>query len=68
MTYLDVIDTAVKVGLGAAISGVSAYWMARSKSRDDSRRERMVRHHDLLEKSAEQLENFSHIFFRYWAL
>lgn len=68
MTYLEVIDTAVKVGLGAAISGISAYWMTKSKSKDDLQRERMIRHHGLLEKSAEQIEAFSHIFFRYWAL
>ncbi|WP_306480732.1 hypothetical protein [Limnobacter sp.] len=68
MTYLEVIDTAVKVGLGALISGLSAYWMAKSKTRDDSKRERLIRHHGLLEKSAEQIENFSHITMRYWAL
>lgn len=68
MTYLEVIDTAVKVGLGALISGGSAYWMAKSKTRDDYRRERLNRHHGLLEKSAEQLESFSHVVLRYWAL
>ena len=68
MTYLDVIDTAVKVGLGALISGVSTYWMAKSKNRDDLKRERLIRHHGLLEKSAEQIENFSHVAIRYWAL
>ena len=68
VTYLEVIDTAVKVGLGALISGVSTYWMAKSKNRDDLRRERLLRHHGLLEKSAEQIENFSHVAMRYWAL
>jgi hypothetical protein len=68
VTPLEIIDTAVKVGLGAAISGVSAYWMSKSKSRDDLRRERFSRHHGLLEKSAEQIENFSHVVLRYWAL
>lgn len=68
MTYLEVIDTAVKVGLGALISGASAYWMAKNKTRDDFRRERLIRHHGLLEKSAEQIENFSHVTLRYWAL
>jgi hypothetical protein len=66
--YLDVIDTAVKVGLGALISGGSAYWMAKSKTRDDILRERLNRHHGLLEKSAEQIETFSHVVLRYWAL
>jgi hypothetical protein len=68
MTPLEVVDTAVKVGLGAAISGLSAYWMGKSKARDDLRRERLTRHHGLLEKSAEQIESFSHVILRYWAL
>ncbi|PPD11977.1 hypothetical protein [Methylophilus sp.] len=68
MSYLEVIDTAVKVGLGALISGLSTYFLTKSKSRDDLKRERLFRHHGLLEKSAEQIENFSHIFLRYWAL
>ena len=68
MTYLEVIDTAIKVGLGALISGLSAYWMSKSKTNDDLRRERLTRHHGLLEKSAEQIENFSHSMLRYWAL
>lgn len=42
MTYLEVIDTAVKVGLGALISGISAYLMAKSKNNDDLRRERQI--------------------------
>lgn len=68
MTYLDVIDTAVKVGLGALISGFSTFWMTKTKTRDDMRRERLQRHQGLLEKCAEQLEGFSHVFLRYWAL
>lgn len=68
MNYLEVIDTAVKIGLGAAISGISTYWIAKAKTKDELRRERLIRHQGLLEKSAEQIENFSHIFFRYWAL
>lgn len=68
MTYLEVIDTAVKVGLGALISGASGYWMAKSKTHEDARRERLNRHHSLLETSAEQIENFSQVLMRYWAL
>lgn len=68
MTYLDVIDTAVKVGLGALISGLSSYWMAKSKSQDDFRHEKIKRHHELLEDAAEQIEKFSHVLLRYWAL
>lgn len=68
MTPLDVIDTAVKVGLGALISGVTAYWTTRRKTKDDLARDRLLRHQSLLEGTAEQIEAFSHLVLRYWAL
>lgn len=68
MTALEVIDTAVKVGLGALISGVASYWTATRKTRDDLSRDRLLRHQALLESTAEQVEVFSHLVLRYWAL
>jgi hypothetical protein len=68
VTLLEVIDTAVKVGLGALISGFSTYWVTARKSKDDLSRERLQRHQTLLESSAEQVEAFSHLVLRYWSL
>lgn len=68
MTLVDVLDTVVKIGLGALISGASAYWLTKAKATSDLRAERLRRHHTLLEQCAEQIESFSHVLFRYWAL
>lgn len=68
MTPLEVIDTAVKVGLGALISGLSTYWVTARKSKDDLSRERLQRHQVLLEESAVQVESCAHVVLRYWAL
>lgn len=68
ITVLEIIDTTVKVGLGALISGISTYAVTKKKSHEETKRERLKRHHELLEATAEQIEIFSHIVLRYWAL
>lgn len=68
LTALEVVDTAVKVGLGALISGLATYLVTARKTRDDLARDRLLRHQTLLEGTAEQVEAFSHLVFRYWAL
>ena len=68
MTGFEILDTAVKVGLGALISGCSTYWVAKANALSNQKAERQRRHHDLLEKCAEQIESFSHTMLRYWAL
>lgn len=66
-TLIDVLDTAVKIGLGAAISGIAAYWHTKQKDRSDSAKEYEKRHRALLEQVAEQLEEANHAFLKYWA-
>ena len=68
MTLLEILDTAVKVGLGALITACSAYWIAKANALSNRKADRQTRHHDLLEQSAEQIESFSHTMLRYWAL
>lgn len=67
-TAWEVIDTAVKVGLGALISGLTTYWVTKAKTKDELRKERLQRHQALLEQAAGQIEDSSHTFLRYWAL
>jgi hypothetical protein len=38
-TYIDILDTAVKIGLGALISGVATYFVTRSKHKHEIRKE-----------------------------
>lgn len=67
-TLIDVIDTAVKIGLGAAISAIATYWHSKHKNKADSAKEYEKRHRTLLEQVAEQSEQLNHVFLKYWAL
>ncbi|MES2635058.1 MAG: hypothetical protein V4669_18975 [Pseudomonadota bacterium] len=68
LSALEVLDTAVKVGLGALISGLTTYWVTARKSRDDLARERSLRGQQMLVGVSEQVEALSHQVFRYWAI
>ena len=68
VTALDIIDSAVKIGLGALIAGVSAYSLARSQYSRDLQKERIRREFELLKQTSEQVEQFTHTALKYWAL
>lgn len=64
---LDIVDTAVKIGLGALISGVSTYYVTSLNHKKDSEKENYKRKRELLESIAEELETFSNASLEYWA-
>jgi hypothetical protein len=67
-TYIDVLDTAVKIGLGALISGAASYWQANLKDKSERKNKFDNRRHELLEKIASQVEEFNHIYLKLAAL
>ena len=67
-TLIDVLDTAVKIGLGASISAVAAYWHSKHRDKADSVKEYEKRHRSLLEQVADQAEQLNHVYLKYWAL
>ena len=67
-TVLDIVDTAVKIGLGALISGVATYWVAQHRAKSESVGEYNSRHRALVEKVAEEVEELHHTYLKYWAL
>ena len=58
-TELDIIDTAVKIGLGALISGVATFFVTNSNNAHELRKEQLLRRLDLLEKIAVSTQNAS---------
>jgi hypothetical protein len=56
MTYLDLADTALKIGLGAAVAGTFALLSSRRQHVHELERERMKRRERVLEKIAEEFE------------
>ncbi|ART83028.1 hypothetical protein CBP31_10670 [Oceanisphaera profunda] len=67
-TLIDVLDTAVKIGLGAVITAFATHWHSKQKGKSESIREYEKRHRTLLEQVAEQTEQLNHVYLKYWAL
>ena len=68
LNVLDVIDTAVKIGLGAVISALTTYWHSKQNSKAESRKEYEKRYRTLLEQVAEQVETLNHVYLKYWSI
>lgn len=67
LSMLNIVDTAVKIGLGAVISGVSAYWIARLQHNNEIAKIKIKRYRELIEEVSTQVEEFSSATLTYWA-
>ena len=67
VTSLDILDTAVKIGLGAIITAASAFALASKQHRSDVAKERLRRRQELMESVAQDVAAFTHITLKYWA-
>lgn len=67
-TAIEVIDTAIKIGLGGTIGFISTYVVTKLNHRHDARKDITKRHYDALEQVAAHIEEYSHIALKYWAL
>lgn len=65
--FLGILDTAVKIGLGALISGVATYRVSKLNHDNDLLKSKLVRERQLLEEIAGQVEEFSNAVLKYWA-
>lgn len=68
MTALEVLDSAVKIGLGALIAGLSTFFIGRYQHVRELEKERIKREFEVLKQTAEQIELFTHVALKYWAL
>jgi len=64
---LDIVDTAVKIELGALISGVTTYYVTTLNHNNDSKKEILKRKSEMLESIAGEVETFSNAVMEYWA-
>lgn len=67
-TTLEIIDSAVKIGIGALISGVTAYWASVAKSKNELKKSLQDDRRDLLRqiaievgKSDDSISEYMHI-------
>lgn len=64
---IDIVDTAVKIGLGALISGTATYRITNLNHDREIEKSRLSRQRELLEEIAGQTEQFSNAVLKYWA-
>ena len=64
---IDIVDTAVKIGLGALISGAATYRITNLNHDREIAKSRISRQRELLEEIAGQTEQFSNAVLKYWA-
>ncbi|MFG8458331.1 hypothetical protein ACEOSC_23860 [Pseudomonas aeruginosa] len=67
MTALEVLDSAVKIGLGALIAGISTFLLSRHQHARELEKARINREFEVLKQTAEQIELFTHVALKYWA-
>lgn len=67
MSFFSIIDTTVKIGLGALISGISTYWVTRLQHDNEISKTKLKRQRELIEEVAAQTEDFSSAVLTYWA-
>ena len=69
-TLIEVLDTAVKIGLGAGISAVAAYWHGRQKAKTESAKSLNILPYYKSKIIANIITNetVNHAYLKYWAL
>ena len=66
-SWLDIADTAIKIGLGALISGIATYSVTRLNHAHEVSKDYRAQARQLLEQVATQAEEASHCAMRYWS-
>ncbi len=64
----EILDTAVKIGLGAIIGGISTYYVSKLTHDKEMEKERRRRRRELLEEVASKCDSFARQVRDYWAL
>ncbi|RYG96032.1 MAG: hypothetical protein EON58_12940 [Alphaproteobacteria bacterium] len=67
MTWIEVVDSAVKIGLGALIAGVASLLLTRAQHRNNVRKDAIDREFQLLKDVGEKVERFTQSALKYWA-
>ncbi|EKF5524484.1 hypothetical protein OZQ58_004136, partial [Escherichia coli] len=67
-TLLEVIDTAVKIGLGSLITLAGTIVVTKLNHTHDNSKENRKRYYDSLEIVGSNVEEITHVALRYWAI
>lgn len=67
ITWIDVVDTAIKIGLGAAISGVTAVFIAKQSHDKSVEKEYLQKKVSVLQDVTSDIEEIVHVVFRFYS-
>ncbi len=65
---IDLLDTTIKIALGALITGFSGYWLSGMRSTQNRKQQKIEHQRDLMEGIAQQAEQVHHVFMKYFEL
>lgn len=65
--WIEIADTAIKIGLGAAISGASAFLINRQTHNKSLEKENYSRNKETLESVTLSIEELTHALLKYWS-
>lgn len=68
VTGLEILDVAIKVGLGAVIGGISTYLVSKLNHDKEMEKDRLRRRREILEDIASKCDVFAAQVLDYWAL
>ncbi len=66
-TWLEIVDTAVKIGLGAFLSGFSTYMVGKLNHNKSLEKEYLLKHRSILEQVTLDVEEMTHTLLKYWS-
>ncbi|HCL7330964.1 TPA: hypothetical protein N2X32_004052, partial [Escherichia coli] len=67
-TWVEVVDTAVKIGFGGIITLTGTFIISKMNHKHEFDKDKSRRYYDSLESVSTQIEDMTHISLRYWAL
>jgi hypothetical protein len=68
MTTIEVIDTAIKIGLGGLLTIAGTFFVTRLNHNHEYKKEKTKRFFDALEQTSALIEEVTHVSLRYWVL
>ena len=68
MTLLEILDTSIKIGLGALITGFIAYFNQKANISASSAKENLLYNRNLLTNISKDVEEINHLILKMWAI
>ncbi|MCO6058496.1 hypothetical protein NG726_17700 [Pseudomonas sp. MOB-449] len=66
-TWIEIADTAIKIGLGAVLSGISAFVINHQSHNKNIEKENHSRNKETLESVTLSIEELTHVLLKYWS-